>query len=253
MNIEKYLRRIDYQCELTPSLPTLRALQEAHLLHVPFENLDIALKRKIVLDIEKIYRKIVIKRRGGFCYELNGLFHWLLQELSFTTSLVSGRVYDQDRKDYGPEFDHLTILVKIEEDEWISDVGFGDFAIHPLHLKINTPLNDPNGQFLIEQSQNNFFRVSRYNQKQNSFIPEYLFSTTIRQLSDFKQMCHYHQTSPESHFTQNKVCSLATHDGRVTLTGDKLIITRKDSRKELLIKDDREFELALKKYFNINL
>jgi N-hydroxyarylamine O-acetyltransferase len=253
MNIEKYLRRIDYQGELTPSLSTLQGLQETHLLHVPFENLDIALRRKIVLDITKIYRKIVIRKRGGFCYELNGLFHWLLQELGFTCGLISARVYDEDRKDYGPEFDHQAILVTIEGKEWISDVGFGDFSIHPLPLKINILLNDPNGQFLIEKNQNKSFRISRFRYKQNSFIPEYLFSTSIRQLLDFDQMCHYHQTSPESHFTRKKVCSLATMHGRITLTENELVITKKERRKKFTIKDDQEFDLALKKYFNLKL
>jgi len=251
MKIEKYLQRIHYQGDLTPTLPTLQALQEAHLLHVPFENLDIAWKRRIILDIEKIYQKIVSRQRGGFCYELNGLFHWLLQQLGFTARLVSGRVYDQERQEYGPEFDHLTILVTLAGKDWISDVGFGDFALHPLRLQLNTTLDDPNGQFLIEKYQNNSFRISRYYQKQNSFIPEYLFSPTIRQLSDFNLMCHYHQTSPESHFTRKKVCSLATQDGRITLTGDKLIVTRNDRRQESLIKNDQDFMLALKKYFNI--
>ena len=253
MIIEKYLRRINYQGELTPTLPALQALQESHLLYVPFENLDIFLKREIILDLEQLYRKIVINRRGGFCYELNGLFHWLLQEIGFTTRLVSGRVYDQDRADYGPEFDHLSLLVKIAEEEWISDVGFGDFALHPLPLVLNTALDDPNGQFLIEKYQNNSFRISRYNLRQNCFSPEYLFSTTSRQLSEFNQMCHFHQTSPESHFTRKKVCSLATPAGRITLTGDKLIITQKDSRHEAAIKTDQEFQLTLKNYFNIKL
>ncbi|OGB62341.1 MAG: hypothetical protein A2Y94_11340 [Caldithrix sp. RBG_13_44_9] len=253
MTIQKYLARINYRGDLLPSLSTLQVLQEAHLLHIPFENLDIALKKEIILDLERLYRKIVINRRGGFCYELNGLFHWLLQEIGFTTKLVSGRVYVQDREDYGPEFDHLAILVTIEGKEWLSDVGFGDFSLHPLPLEINTPLNDANGQFLIEGYQNTHFRISRYHPKQNKFFPEYLFSNVSRQLSDFDQMCRYHQTSSESHFTRKRVCSLATHNGRITLTGDKLIITRKDSRKELAVKNDQEFELALKNYFNIKL
>src|SRR5215204_4759163 len=103
MNIDSYLRRICYTASREPTAETLRNLHLHHLYNVPFENLDIARKVPIVLDHSALYNKIVVDRRGGFCYEVNGMFSWLLTGLGFDGT-------------YGPEFDHLTLLVKCPAD-----------------------------------------------------------------------------------------------------------------------------------------
>src|SRR5258707_11648857 len=111
MNLNGYLSRIGVDPSgLRPDVETLRLLQREHLLHVPFENLDIHWKRPIVLDTDRFYKKIVEDARGGFCYELNGSFNELLKTVGFHTHLVSGRVYGAERK-LGPEFDHMAIVV----------------------------------------------------------------------------------------------------------------------------------------------
>src|SRR5437764_12252268 len=92
VDIQRYLERINYHGSLEPTLQTLQALHEAHLLAVPFENLDIHLGRKILLDEESLWKKIVEQGRGGFCYELNGLFAWLLRALGFQVDLLSAGV-----------------------------------------------------------------------------------------------------------------------------------------------------------------
>lgn len=105
MDIPQYLSRINYAGELALNVTILSALQEAHLLSVPFENLDIHRGKEIALDLPRLFQKVITMKRGGFCYELNGLFHWLLHELGFKVRMVSGRVYDRNRNDFGPEFD----------------------------------------------------------------------------------------------------------------------------------------------------
>ena len=111
MTTHDYLARIKYAGKTDPTLDVLVALQEAHLLTVPFENLDIHAGTRIVLDPDCLYSKIVTMKRGGFCYELNALFHWLLLELGFDSKLLMGRVYNHTTKDYGPEFDHMLKLI----------------------------------------------------------------------------------------------------------------------------------------------
>src|SRR5436190_6783885 len=109
MNRKKYLQRIGIEkIDVLADLESLNFVQHQHLLHVPFENLDIHWKRPIVLDTDRFYKKIVDDGRGGFCYELNGLFNELLTAVGFHTHLVSGRVYNAERKP-GPEFDHMAI------------------------------------------------------------------------------------------------------------------------------------------------
>jgi N-hydroxyarylamine O-acetyltransferase len=226
-------------------------LQEAHLLSVPFENLDIHAGKRIVLEPDILFNKIVVMKRGGFCYELNGLFFLLLQEFGFCTTLAMGRVYDRRRSAYGPEFDHMLILADVDSETWLVDVGFGDFAMHPLKLALNQPLADRNGQFIIERTDDEYFRVSRFSAGERLYLPEYLFSTKERCLAEFADRCLYHQTSPESHFTKQRICSIATATGRTTLTDEKLLLTEGGVRTEFAIRSALEFGHALTRYFNI--
>ena len=114
MEIEKYLERIGYEGNTEPAMELLNALQKKHLLNIPFENLDIHYKIPIELDLANIFEKVVIKRRGGFCYELNGIFYELLNSIGFNVKMISARVFDQKQQIFSPEFDHLAIIAKID-------------------------------------------------------------------------------------------------------------------------------------------
>ncbi|MEK9136104.1 MAG: arylamine N-acetyltransferase [Bacteroidota bacterium] len=253
MDTTRYLARINYAGDLTPSVATLGGLQEAHLLTIPFENLDIHLGEKIVLDIDRFYRKIVENGRGGFCYELNGLFHSLLRSVGFDARMVSARVYDGNLGKYGPEFDHLAILVDIDDDTWLTDVGFGDFTMRPLRFVLNALQADRNGQFLIENHDSQYVRVSKYSTEEAIFVPQYIFTTREQVLDDFTEMCTYQQTSSESYFKRKRLCSLATTHGRITLTDDKVITTEGGNRTEFPITNSQEFAHVLKQYFGVNV
>src|SRR5690348_1505800 len=125
MDVEKYLARINYTGPRTPDEATLRALHVAHLRAVPFENLDIGRGVPIVLDLDRLYAKIVTRRRGGFCYELNGTFAELLRALGYSVELLSARVYTGTQ--FSPEFDHLMLRVSGGQlaEPLLADVGFG--------------------------------------------------------------------------------------------------------------------------------
>src|SRR5689334_10616650 len=136
MDVHAYLDRIGYRGAIEPTFETLAALQRAHLLAAPFENLDIGLGRPIVLDHGLLFDKIVTRRRGGFCYELNGLFAELLRALGFHVTRLAAGVARADGE-FGPEFDHLTLLVREPNQsgtQWLVDVGFGDSFRAPLRL-----------------------------------------------------------------------------------------------------------------------
>src|SRR5258708_2128065 len=120
MNVPAYLRRIRYSGPITPTLETLRGIHRAYLETVPFENLDISLKRRIVLDQDRFVRKIVEDNRGGFCYELNGAFAALLREMGYRVTLLSARAALKDGSP-GPEFDHLALGVDLDQ-SWLADV-----------------------------------------------------------------------------------------------------------------------------------
>lgn len=243
-----YLSRIGLEGErMKPDADTLRKLQLAHLTTVPFENLDIHWSRPIVLDKKRIYEKIVIENRGGFCYELNGLFIELLKELGFRTRLISARVFNGN--DFGPEFDHAAIIVRIGGDEFLADVGFGDFTAEPLRFVLGEVQADRNGNFVIRKHGSDHLEVAK--QEGDKWTSQYMFKDIAYELSDFEQMCEFQQYSPESHFRKSKICSILTSSGRKTLTDNKFIVTTGKSKTEIAVETSAEFEQLLADEFNI--
>lgn len=249
MNVREYLARIGAEPDhLEPNEEVLRFLQRRHLLTVPFENLDIHWKRPIVLDIDRFYEKIVTHRRGGFCYELNGLFNELLRSLGFQTRLISARVFNGS--EHGPEYDHAAIIVTIGEDEYLADVGFGDFTTEPLRYSLGAEQQDAAGFFVIRRFDDDYLEAAK--REGGEWKSEYIFKDVPHELSEFAEMCDFQQYSPESHFTKGKLCSILTENGRKTLTDSKLIATSNGERAEMPISKDEEFMNALRDEFGIS-
>lgn len=246
MDIPAYLHRIGYSGSIAPTLETLRRLHRGHLESVPFENLDISLGRKIVIDEGAFIRKIVEERRGGFCYELNGAFAALLRALGFQVTLLSARVARPDGS-AGPEFDHMLLRVDLDE-PFLADVGFGDLFVEPLSFSPGIEQKQESGNFRVT-GEGNSFTLERLTD--GSWNAVYLFTLTPRQLSDYAAMCHYQQTSPESHFTKKQICSLLTPKGRITLSDRKLIVTENGNRQERILSSDEEWKQILAERFGI--
>jgi N-hydroxyarylamine O-acetyltransferase len=285
LNTAAYLDRIAYSGSTEPSAETLRALHRAHMLTVPFENLDIHLGCPIVCEEERFLKKIIQERRGGFCYELNGAFAALLCAFGFRVTLLSARVAGADGR-YGLEFDHLTLLVDILRDgpradahsTWLADVGFGDSFVEPLLFQPNLEQSQIGRVYrLVEgkrQSESEIASIFYLEVKPGEVKAEdkrlqkllekkkpndehwkrkYSFTRQPRRLAEFAGMCAYQQTSPESHFTRQRVCSRATHEGRITLSDWRLIETRSAGRTERELAGDDEWRAVLRESFNINL
>ncbi len=242
MERNTYLARIGYTGSTAATAATLRALHLAHLRSVPFENLDIHLGRPITLDHAALYDKIVRRRRGGFCYEQNGLFAWLLETLGFEVRLLSAQVAGADGR-LGADFDHLALHVRCPdgaaatEAAWLVDVGFGDSFNSPLRLD-RPGEAQPDGLRAYRIEQENAFHTLWQRSYDGRWVRQYRFALQARQLADFAPMCAYHQTSPDSHFTQRRVCTMATEDGRVTLAEQTLISTRNGERLERPVDPD---------------
>ena len=249
MNVPAYLDRIGYKGPTELTSETLRILHRRHLETVPFENLDISRSRPIVLDENSIVHKIVEEHRGGFCYELNSAFAALLRALGFQVTLLSGRVARADGSD-GPEFDHLAMRVDLEQ-TWLADVGFGDSFLEPLLLQPAIEQKQEVGVFRIVDTRGPL-AVERQ-QPDLSWKAEYRFTLTPRLLQDFTAMCHFHQTSPDSHFTQKRICSVAVPNGRITLADLKLITTKNGTRQERMLASEEERRAVLEQSFGIVL
>jgi N-hydroxyarylamine O-acetyltransferase len=249
MDVRAYLDRIGDNGPLTPTGATLRALHRQHMLTVPFENLDIGLGHEIVLDPERFVDKIVRQHRGGFCYELNGAFAALLTAVGFRVALLSARVANEQGI-LSKEFDHLTLRTDLNE-SWLADVGFGANFLEPLRLISHFEQQDAIGSFRFIQAGERWRLEVR--QPDGSWRLQYDFSSQPRQLSEFADMCRYHQTSPDSHFTRNRICSLATPNGRVTLSGMRLIITSNGRKEEQVLSTEADWHSALHDHFGIVL
>ena len=245
MDIPAYLDRIGYHGPASPTAEVLRDLHRAHMFTVPFENLDIHLRREIVCDEQRFIHKVVDEHRGGFCYELNGAFAALLRALGFKVTLLSARVPCADGSD-GPEFDHLTLRVDLDE-PWLADVGFGDSFLEPLRLQADVEQLQGERIYRIISADDIFFYQMKID---DDWKMEYSFTLRPRQLSEFSGMCHYHQTSPDSPFTRKRVCSRAIPGGRVTLSNGKLIETRNGQRMEWTLSDE-EWKAKLQELFGV--
>jgi N-hydroxyarylamine O-acetyltransferase len=241
-----------------PTLPLLRALHQAHLFAVPFENLSIHYAQPIVLEDDALYDKIVTRRRGGFCYELNGLFAWLLRGLGYDVTLLSAEVA-RAAGGFNPPFDHLTLRVHgLGGADWLADVGFGDSFWQPLRLARDVTQRDADGHRyrlraadgVVAGAGADYWLLER-EADGAEWEPQYRFTLAPHALADFGDRCHYHQTSPDSSFTRKRVCSLAVPDGRITLSDLKLIETHGGARTERVLPSEDAYRATLAERFGV--
>lgn len=234
-DIVAYLRRIG-----ADRTATLSQLHVAHLCAVPFENLSIHWREPIHFDPELLFAKIVGGRRGGFCYELNGLFAELLLALGYRVERLAARVFSDDGR-LGIPFDHMCLRV---DGAWLVDVGFGDSFIAPLRLDALGEQSDGRRTFRVVAEGANTFKLL------DAGCPSYCFELVAHPISDFAPGCAYHTTSPESPFTRGTVVSRLTADGRITLRDDRWIETIAGQKREHPI-DRGEWESILADRFGI--
>lgn len=250
MNVNQYLERIGYTNPIKPSIETLRGLQLAHMLTVPFENLDIGLKRPIRIDEEAIWEKLIVQRRGGFCYELNGLFAWLLKQVGFDVTYLNARVFDH-AGNLGIDFDHLALLVQIPDQagRWLADVGFGDSYMEPLNLDKRSEQTQGLRAYRLDRLPDGYSVWQR--NYDGSWERHYFFDLQPHKFPDeYESACLYHQTSPKSSFTRGSIISRATPNGRVSLEDRRLILTINGQRTERLLVSENEYHALLKEFFD---
>jgi N-hydroxyarylamine O-acetyltransferase len=226
---DAYLRRLGIGPADRPVEPTAQALRDLHLCHlrsVPFENLSIHLGEEIVLAEDRLLEKVVGRRRGGFCYELNGAFAALLDALGFEVALLAARVHAGEGR-LGIPYDHLALRVRaVDGREWLADVGFGAHSHYPLAFEEGSEQQDPGGSFRIVAAGPDLDVVVNGR-------PQYRLGTRPCELRDFEAGAWWHSTSPRSHFTQSLVCSRVTEDGgRITLSGRTMRTTGADGARE---------------------
>lgn len=249
MDTARYLKRINYDGPLDVSAETLRELHLAHLYTVPFENLSIHAHEPIVLDSDALFQKIVERRRGGFCYEANGAFASLLRALGFDVTMLSAEVA-RGGGEFSQPFDHMALMVTLDEERCLADVGFGESFLEPLRIDTTTEQVQGDQAFKIVPDGGHLVLLRRL---ADGWEPKYRFTLEPREFAHYEEMCRYHQTSPQSHFTQNRICSLPTPAGRKTLSGMRFLVSAKDSLAERTLTTPAEYDEILREEFGITM
>jgi N-hydroxyarylamine O-acetyltransferase len=211
MELEAYLRRIMYQGSREPTLEVLTALQEAHLNAVSYENLDIHLGRTVPLGLAWAYQKIVLKKRGGWCFEMNTLFAWALQEMGFAVQFLSSGVLRPNG--ITPDGDHMILLIQLEQGAYLADVGFGDGSVSVLPLLEGTYQSG----FLEYRMSYDHSYWTMHNPKQSN-TAGFKFNLEPRGLNFFQGRCTDLQTNPESGFVRTIVCQRITRETLINVS-----------------------------------
>ena len=235
--LKRYLERIGLD---GASAPGVAEVQRAHLAAVPFENLDIVEGRvPLALDEAALFDKIVRRRRGGICYELNLLFAAALRALGHDVALKGGR-----HPKYGDDMDHLFLLV---DGEWLADVGFAANFAEPLRLSVGELQSDGIDQFVIEEAPEagkGYLRLARVGGGEM-----FTFGPRTFEPADCRARCDWFSTAPESRFTQGPLVTLQLPDGRRTLSANRFIETRAGVRTETSIESAEQFDTLLTRHF----
>lgn len=213
MELAAYFDRIQFDGSVRPDLATLRAVHRAHQYAVPFENVDVLLGRPVGLDLEANYDKIVRRRRGGWCYEMNGVVEWALNEIGFEVRRISAGVMRVHAGD-SQLGNHLCLLVSLDE-PYLVDVGLGGSMAEPLPLRV-TEREDSPYRLSLSEAGDGYWRFAEVAHG-DAFSFDFRVASADEAL--FARQCRFLRTDPASPFTQNLVVQRRTADTHLSLRG----------------------------------
>ena len=251
MNLQAYYDRIGFRGEARPDLATLRALHRAHILAIPYDSLDVQLGRPVSLDPEAAFDKIVTRRRGGWCYEMNGLFGAALIEIGFQVTRMAGAAMREVRGDFMIG-SHLVLLVELDGENagpWIADVGFGDGAMEPFRLAEAAMTFDGYDFRLVALDA----RWWRFHNHEFGGAKSFDFVVEPADPAVLQEKCDWLHDAPDSPFVQNVICQKYRGGEILQLIGRSYRQIRPGAKQERLIESAEEFVQVLRDDFTINL
>ncbi|MFJ5834406.1 arylamine N-acetyltransferase [Streptomyces sp. NPDC093089] len=254
LDLDAYLARIEYEVgrdgELAVDLRTLTALHRAHVRAIPFENLDVALGRRVPLDLKSLQGKLVERRRGGYCYEQNSLFAAVLERIGF---LVAGRgARNRSRGGTLTPVTHALLVVAVDGEQWLVDVGFGwQGPLEPVPLRDGARVEQGGWTFGIG-AEDEGIHVLRSLRPQG-WTDLYAFAPQTLYPGDFTVMNHYSSSHPQSRFLGQVVAQRPGPGVRRALVRDALSTVRTDGATEERVVTVGELTAVLEADFGIEL
>lgn len=247
MDCDAYFRRVGYAGNPRPDLATLRALQRAHLQHIPFENLDVQLGRRVTVKPEDAYAKLVAAGRGGWCYEMNGLFFWVLESIGFDVMSMTAAILRAERGDSAVA-SHLLLCVNLDQ-PYLVDVGLTDSLEEPIPLREGSH-ESQNGTVRLERLDDGWWRFHNHGRARS---PSLDFEHRRTEWSVVAAKCDWQQTNPASRWVQNAYCLKLLPNGRAALIGRVLKKTHEGRVYERLVGSADDYVHTLQEEFGINL
>jgi len=213
-DLQAYFTRIGFQGVAKPNLDTLQRIHLLHTCAIPFENIDVLLRREIHLDLESVFEKLVVAGRGGYCYEQNALLRAALEQIGFVVEDLGARVLIAQPPEMPPRT-HRLLLITINQQRYVADVGFGGKTLTTaLRLEADVVQTTGFGDYRLTQVDDDYLLSFH---QQGTWQPLYRFDLQPQYPSDFDVANHYVSTWPKSHFCHHLMMCLKRPDG-VTLT-----------------------------------
>jgi N-hydroxyarylamine O-acetyltransferase len=250
--LDAYLARIDYQGPRAPTLAVLGDLTAAHSQAIPFENLDVLLGRPIAIGIDAVFDKLVRRRRGGYCFEQNGLFLHVLQTLGFRVTPLSARVRIDRPRDYVPPRTHMFLRVEVGGASWLTDVGIGALSLTaPLRFRDGDVQETPHEPRRLVHEGDRWFHQAR---RGDTWTDVYEFTGEEMPPIDREVANWFTSAHPSSHFRGRLMVARAAPGGqRITLLNRELKIRARDGVAETQLLDSPQALLAaLEQHFALS-
>ncbi|MDX1774658.1 N-hydroxyarylamine O-acetyltransferase [Oceanihabitans sediminis] len=248
-NKQEYLRRINLEAPISVNYESLKALHRAQHLSIPFENIDICLGKNIPIDAHSIFQKLVKHKRGGYCFELNGLLLLALQAYGFEVRPLLGRVHLTGEPGGRT---HQALLVTIDSQTWLVDVGFGaESPTIPIPFVINEVVRFEHRSFRLVSSE--LFGYMLQSNQGDTWKNLYSFDLSPVLDIDLKLGNHFTSTSPDSFFINARIAALPVPYGVLTLYNDRFKKVINGKEEQIFLKDDASYLSFLAEAFDIHL
>lgn len=252
--IDAYLARLELAgMDRRPTLENLCALQRAHLYHVPYENLDVMRGVPLSLETEDLFRKIVLNRRGGYCFELNGLFSWLLRELGYEVTGYAAR-FLRSAGDTLPMRGHQVMRVQPMdcEDAYLADAATGCGSPDmPICLKEGALVTQLTGRYRMTRHPDRSWLLQEWREERWQRL--YQFSEEPQLPIDYQVASYYCEHAPQSTARQKWIVNLRTRNGRYTVDGDQFKHFSGDQVEVIVPRSEAERDRLLREWFGIVL